>query len=64
MRLGDLLRSLLRPGEEHDIEHGAPGPGKALVTLRRDWMGDPVEQAWIDEATAWQWSDTAWRDDP
>jgi hypothetical protein len=64
VRLAALLRSLIRPGEDEDLEHGEPGPGKVLVTLRRDQVGDPIEQAWVDEEIAWQWSDRAWRHGP
>lgn len=55
------------PGPVLD-EHGEPilaADGKALervrVVLRRDGMGDPTEEAWVDPRLACQWADTSWR---
>lgn len=53
-----------RPTEPEDEEHGTPGDGKKLVTVRRDRGGDPAEQAWVPEETAPEWDERFWRPSP
>lgn len=63
MSLSRLLR-WIKPGLEDDIEHGEPGEGRVLVTIRRDGQGHAIERAWVAPEVARQWDESTWKSRP